>query len=93
MNLSNRPLSRAVLISLFTIALLAAGCSKKPVTKDTGNYTPPPSAVKPTASLTADRSSINPGDSVKLHILRRETPRGRTWDSDYKAGIVPNSGR
>jgi len=74
MNLSNRPLSRAVLISLFTIALLAAGCSKKPVTKDTGNYTPPPSAVKPTASLTADRSSINPGDSVKLSWTTTDAP-------------------
>jgi serine protease Do len=36
---------------------------------------------------------LKPGDSVKLHILHRDNPRGGTWVSDYRAGVVPNSAR
>ncbi len=66
MTLFNRPLARALAITFCSLALLVSGCGKKPVTKSTGNYTPPPSAVKPSASLSADKPSINPGESVRL---------------------------
>jgi len=65
MTLSNRPLIRALSLAVCTIALLVSGC-KKPVKPAPSTYTPPPAAVKPTASLTADKTSINPGDSVRL---------------------------
>jgi peptidoglycan-associated lipoprotein len=66
MNPSKRPLRRAVLLSACSIALLVSACNKKPVTKSEGAYTPPPTSVKPTASLSADKTSINPGDTVRL---------------------------
>lgn len=75
MNLSKRPLTRAALISVGSVALLFSGCgSKKPVSKSSGNYTPPPSMVKPTASLTADKTSINPGESVRLSWTTTDAP-------------------
>jgi peptidoglycan-associated lipoprotein len=66
MTLFNRPLLRAVLLSACSIILIVSGCNKKPVSKATGAYTPPPSVLKPTASITADKTSVNPGDSVRL---------------------------
>jgi peptidoglycan-associated lipoprotein len=63
---SHRPLIRSLLISASVLALLVAGCKKKPPQSTPSAYTPPPAAVKPTANLTADRNSINPGESVKL---------------------------
>jgi peptidoglycan-associated lipoprotein len=66
MTLFNRPLVRALFLSACSLTLIVSGCNKKPVSKSTGSYTPPPSSVKPTASLTADKSSINPGESVRL---------------------------
>jgi serine protease Do len=33
---------------------------------------------------------LKPGDPVKLHIMRRENPRG-SWESTYVAGVVPHS--
>jgi peptidoglycan-associated lipoprotein len=66
MTLVNRPLVRVLSLAVCSVALLASGCSKKPTTKSSGNYTPPPSAVKPTASLSADKTSINPGESIRL---------------------------
>jgi len=63
---SHRPLVRSLLISVSVLALLVAGCKKKPPQTTPSTYTPPPAAVKPTANLTADRNSINPGESVKL---------------------------
>jgi peptidoglycan-associated lipoprotein len=75
MNPSRRPLSRALLISACSIALLVSGCgSKKPISKNSGNYTPPPSSVKPTATLTADKPSINPGDTVRLSWTTTDAP-------------------
>jgi peptidoglycan-associated lipoprotein len=66
MTLSKRPVRRALFLSVCSIVLLVSGCGPKNVKKDTGNYTPPPAAVKPTASLSADKTSINPGESVRL---------------------------
>jgi peptidoglycan-associated lipoprotein len=62
----HRPLVRALLITLLTLAAFSAGCNKKPVAASPSSYTPPPSSVKPTASISADRTSVNPGESVKL---------------------------
>jgi peptidoglycan-associated lipoprotein len=66
MTQSCRPFTRSLFISLSVLALFVAGCHKKPPTTAAPAYTPPPAAVKPTASLTADKTTINKGDSVKL---------------------------
>lgn len=46
--------------------LVVVGCNKKPQKAAPSTYTPPPAAVKPTVSLSADKTSINPGESAKL---------------------------
>lgn len=61
-----RPFVRSLLVTISVLALFVAGCSKKPVASKTPAYTPPPAAIKPTATLSADRTSINQGESVKL---------------------------
>jgi peptidoglycan-associated lipoprotein len=67
MTQSYRPLLyRSFLVCLAVLALFVAGCSKKPVATKAPAYTPPPAAVKPTATISADRNSINKGESVKL---------------------------
>jgi peptidoglycan-associated lipoprotein len=69
-----RPHYRSILISACSLALLVAGCSKKPTLPPPSTYTPPPSATKPTASISADRTSINKGDSVKLSWTTTDAP-------------------
>jgi peptidoglycan-associated lipoprotein len=61
-----RPFYRVCLTVAFAAAVLAAGCSKKPVISGTP---PPPAAAPstPTVTLTADPTSINKGDSSTLH--------------------------
>src|SRR5271167_1794911 len=66
MTQSYRPFVRSLFISSAALALLFAGCSKKPTLPSAPAYTPPPSAVKPTATINADRNSINRGESAKL---------------------------
>jgi len=39
------------------------------------------------------QAMLRPGDSVKLHTMHRDTPRGGSWTSVYRAGVVPNPGR
>jgi peptidoglycan-associated lipoprotein len=63
---SFRPSVRWLLVSICLFAVFVAGCKKKPPAAAAPAYTPPPAAVKPTASLSADRTTINAGDSVKL---------------------------
>lgn len=63
---SYRPSLRWLLICFSLLAVFVAGCKKKPPAASTPSYTPPPAAVKPTASLSADRTSINRGESIKL---------------------------
>jgi peptidoglycan-associated lipoprotein len=63
---SHRPVVRSLFLCVSAFAILIAGCNKKPPTAAPPAYTPPPAAVKPTASLSADRNTINPGESVKL---------------------------
>jgi len=62
---SHRPIYRSLLISLSLLVLLVAGCKKK-IAPPPPPPPPPPAAVKPTASISADRTSINKGESVKL---------------------------
>jgi peptidoglycan-associated lipoprotein len=66
MTQSHRPVVRLSVLALSVVAVFAAACNKKPPTAAPPAYTPPPAAVKPTASLSADRDTINRGDSVKL---------------------------
>jgi peptidoglycan-associated lipoprotein len=60
-----RPYFHRLLISACALALIVAGC-KKPPKAQPSTYTPPPAAVKPTVSLSADKTTINPGESAKL---------------------------
>jgi len=65
MTQSHRPFYRSLLISFSFLALLVVGCHKqKP--QPPPPPPPPPPAAKPTASLTADRTTILKGESVKL---------------------------
>lgn len=61
-----RPSLRWLFICFSLLAIFVAGCKKKPPAAAAPAYTPPPAAVKPTASLSADRTSISQGESVKL---------------------------
>ena len=61
-----RPYFRTLLISACALTLIVAGCNKKPPKAAPSTYTPPPAAVKPTVSLSADKTTINPGESAKL---------------------------
>jgi len=65
MTQSHRAIHRSLLVSFSLLAILVAGCHKKPPTPPPPPPPPPP-AVKPTASLSADRTVINKGESVKL---------------------------
>ncbi len=61
-----RPIFRALAISACTLSLIVAGCNKKPPKSQPSTYTPPASTVKPTVTLSADKTSLNPGESAKL---------------------------
>ena len=61
-----RPYFRTLLISACALMLVVAGCGPKKQKAQPSTYTPPPAAVKPTVSLSADKTSINPGESAKL---------------------------
>jgi peptidoglycan-associated lipoprotein len=61
-----RPYFRTLLISACALTLVVAGCGPKKQKSSPSTYTPPPAAVKPTVSLSADKTSINPGESAKL---------------------------
>ena len=66
MNHPHSPLHRSLLILASTALLFVAGCSKKPVAAPAPPPPPPPAAAKPTVSISADRTSINRGESAKL---------------------------
>jgi peptidoglycan-associated lipoprotein len=63
---SRRPFQQAILILASAALLFAAGCKKKETAAPTPPPPPPPPAAKPTATFSADRASINKGESVKL---------------------------
>lgn len=69
-----RPHYRSILLSACAVTLMVAGCSKKPALPPPSTYTPPPAPAKPTASLSADRTSINKGESVKLTWTTTDAP-------------------
>jgi peptidoglycan-associated lipoprotein len=67
MNLAYRPLNRTLLLSAATLTMFLAGCGpKKTQTHDTGTYTPAQPTEKPKVTLSADRTTINPGETVRL---------------------------
>jgi serine protease Do len=39
------------------------------------------------------QAQLKPGDSVKLHTMHRDSPRGGAWYSVYRAGVVPSPAR
>jgi peptidoglycan-associated lipoprotein len=61
-----RPSVRWSLIAFATLALFVAGCHKKQPTPPPPPPAPAPAPASPTASISADRTTINKGDSVKL---------------------------
>ncbi len=65
MTQQSRPFYRTLLISLSLCAVLVAGCKKK-VAPAPPVAQPAPVAVRPTASISADRTSIQKGESVRL---------------------------
>lgn len=66
MTQSHRPLVRSLLISFAALALVVSGCKKKPTLPPAPPPAAAPAPAKPTASLNADRESIEKGESVKL---------------------------
>jgi len=61
-----RPFVRSLLVACSALAVFVVGCGPKKTKEQPPSYTPPPAAVKPTASLSADKTSVNPGESVRL---------------------------
>lgn len=66
MNQAFRANVRTALLYAAALVAFVAGCNKKPAVAPAPAYTPPPAAVQPTAKLSADKTSINSGDTVKL---------------------------
>jgi peptidoglycan-associated lipoprotein len=66
MNHPHSPFNRALLIFASTALLFVAACNKKPKAAPPTPPPPAPAAAKPTVSISADRTSINKGESAKL---------------------------
>ena len=66
MNHPHSPLHRSLLILASTALLFVAGCHKKTPLPPATPPPPAPVAAKPTVSISADRISINRGESAKL---------------------------
>jgi peptidoglycan-associated lipoprotein len=62
----HRPSSRSLLILASSALLFAAACNKKPPVAAAPPPSTAPVAAKPTVTFSADRSSINQGESAKL---------------------------
>ena len=65
MTKSRRPLNQAALVFVSALLLFTVACKKKPVAAP-APPPPPPPAAKPTAAFSADRTTINKGESAKL---------------------------
>jgi peptidoglycan-associated lipoprotein len=74
MNQAFRANVRTALLSGVALIAFVAGCNKKPAAAPAPAYTPPPAAIKPTAQLSADKTSINAGDTVKLSWTTTDAP-------------------
>jgi peptidoglycan-associated lipoprotein len=57
---------RTSLVAFCVVAFAIAGCGKKPVASRPQETMPPPASPKPTVSISADRTSVGKGESVKL---------------------------
>jgi len=66
MTQQSRPFYRALLISFCFLALFIGACKKPPKAPEVAPPPPPPPAAKPTASISADRTSIQKGESARL---------------------------
>jgi peptidoglycan-associated lipoprotein len=66
MNYPHSPLHRSLLIIASTALLFVAACNKKPKAVPPTPPPPPPAAAKPSVSISADRTTINKGESAKL---------------------------
>ena len=66
MRLASRSLSRAGLIAALTAAVFVLGCAKKPAATRPAPPAPAPAPVRPTVTLQASPSSVNPGESSTL---------------------------
>jgi peptidoglycan-associated lipoprotein len=66
MNHPHSPLHRSLLIFASTALLFVAACNKKPKAVPPAPPPPPPAAAKPSVSISADRTTINKGESAKL---------------------------
>src|SRR5271157_1370606 len=66
MTQQSRPFYRALLISFCFLALFIGACKKPPKAPEVAPPPPPPPAAKPTASISADRTSIQKGESTRL---------------------------
>jgi|HubBroStandDraft_2_1064218.scaffolds.fasta_scaffold17403_2 peptidoglycan-associated lipoprotein len=66
MNHPHSPLHRSLLIIASTALLFVAACNKKPKAVPPTPPPPPPAAAKPSVSISADRTTINKGESAKL---------------------------
>lgn len=66
MTQSRRPINQAILVLVSALMLFTVACKKKPVAAAPPPPPPPPPAAKPTVTFSADRSSINKGESAKL---------------------------
>jgi peptidoglycan-associated lipoprotein len=66
MNHPHSPLHRSLLIIASTALLFVAACNKKPKAVPPAPPPPPPAAAKPSVSISADRTTINKGESAKL---------------------------
>jgi len=63
---NRHPLYRTLLISFCFLALFIGACKHPPKATPAAPPPPPPPAAKPTASISADRTSIQKGESVRL---------------------------
>ena len=55
--------------------------------------TPVTQTISSVEDMKRVQANLKPGDSVKLHIMRRTNPRSNTWVSAYLAGVLPNTSR
>jgi len=63
---NRHPLHRTLLLTFCFLALFISACKKKPVAAPPPAPPPAPVAMKPTATISADRTSIQKGESVRL---------------------------
>src|SRR5260370_7198127 len=66
MNHPHSPFDRALLIFASAVLLFIVGCHKKQPLPPPPPPAPAPVAAKPTVSISADRTTINKGESAKL---------------------------